>query len=280
MKIILSRKGFDSANGGCPSPILPDNKMVSFLIPSDDYIKYSDLKIDDEYTYFDLIKQLKLKSKIRYNNKPRELTKDTKCHLDPDMCKGTIKRSANWQPCFGQIDSAQTHLSNEMIKENDLFLFFGWFKKTILKNGILQFDKSASDLHIIFGYLQIGKILPVNNDTIIPDWLKYHPHVEDKNRKKKSTNTIYIAKENLSFDKNKPGADVFKYNDNLVLTKKGFSRSRWELPDFFRGLRISYHSDESWNNNGYFQSVPIGQEFVIEDNDKVANWAKQLINNN
>ncbi|MBQ1935580.1 MAG: hypothetical protein II351_01870, partial [Clostridia bacterium] len=23
MKIILSRKGFDSANGGCPSPILP-----------------------------------------------------------------------------------------------------------------------------------------------------------------------------------------------------------------------------------------------------------------
>ena len=29
MKIILSRKGFDSANGGGPSPIFPDGRLLS-----------------------------------------------------------------------------------------------------------------------------------------------------------------------------------------------------------------------------------------------------------
>jgi len=84
----------------------------------------------------------------------------------------------------------------------------------------------------------------------------------------------------LTWDKNKSGAGVFKFNDNLVLTKKGFSRSRWELPSFFKGIKISRHSENSWKKEGYFKSVDIGQEFVIEDNDNVENWAKQIISNN
>ena len=36
MKIILSRKGFDSGNGGQPSPILPDGTLLSMPIPSND----------------------------------------------------------------------------------------------------------------------------------------------------------------------------------------------------------------------------------------------------
>jgi len=193
MKIILSRKGFDSAYGGYPSPILPNGKIVSLPIPSRDFTKYSDLKIDDKYTYYDLMKQLK--SKIGYDKEWHKLTEDTECHLDPDICKGIIERGENWKPCFGQIDQAQSHLLNEGIKENDLFLFFGWFKKTIFKNDILQFDKSVPDLHIIFGYLQIGEILQVNNKTEIPDRMQNHPHARDEYRKKNSTNTIYVAKE-------------------------------------------------------------------------------------
>lgn len=46
-KVILSRKGFDSANGGIVSPVFPNGKMLSFQIPSKDiekdFIKYSDL---------------------------------------------------------------------------------------------------------------------------------------------------------------------------------------------------------------------------------------------
>ncbi|ODS35342.1 hypothetical protein BEH94_04025 [Candidatus Altiarchaeales archaeon WOR_SM1_SCG] len=281
MKIILSRKGFDSAYGGYPSPILPNNKMISLPIPCErDFTKYSDLKIDDE-TYYYLMKQLK--SKIRYQKKLRELTKNTKCHLDPDICKEVIERCENWKPCFGQINGAQTHLRNEGVKEDDLFLFFGWFKRTKFENGSLKFDEHEPDLHIIFGYLQIGEKKQVNNGTKIPDWMQNHPHAREEYRKisnrKSNNNKIYVARDNLTWDESKSGAGVFKFNEKLILTKTGFSRSRWELPEFFKKAIISYHSEESWKKE-YFQSAPIGQEFIIKDNGEVENWAKEIINNN
>jgi hypothetical protein len=95
---------------------------------------------------------------------------------------------------------------------------------------------------------------------------------------KRSTNTLYIARDKLTWNKNKPGTGIFKFNKNLVLTKKGFSRAKWKLPKFFKDVEISYHSDKSWKD-GYFQSALIGQEFVIKDNKKVENWAKSIINN-
>lgn len=279
MKIILSRKGFDSAYGGYPSPILPDDKLISLPVPDpNDSNNYSDLKLDDKQTYFDLMKLLK--SEIRYGNEWHELTKNTKCHLDPDIYPEIIHRRENWKPCFGQMDAAQTLLSNQKVKVNDLFLFFGWFQHIENdKDGKFRFKEDAPDLHIIFGYLQIGEILQVNNRTKIPDWMQDHPHAKNADRRKNPTNTIYVARDNLSWDESKSGAGVFALNDNLILTKNGFPRSRWELPDFFKGIKISYHSKKSWENEGYFQSAARGQEFVIEDNNEVENWAKQLINN-
>ena len=47
MKVVLSRKGFDSANGGIASPIFEDGTMISFPIPSKDE--------DTEDTYDDFI---------------------------------------------------------------------------------------------------------------------------------------------------------------------------------------------------------------------------------
>ena len=44
MKIVLSRKGFDSAAGGVASPILPDGKMLSLPIPDrSSPITYADI---------------------------------------------------------------------------------------------------------------------------------------------------------------------------------------------------------------------------------------------
>ena len=43
MKIILSRKGFDSSNGGIVSPIMEDGTLVSLPIPSDDRDRFDDL---------------------------------------------------------------------------------------------------------------------------------------------------------------------------------------------------------------------------------------------
>lgn len=95
MKIILSRKGFDNSNGGCPSPILPDDTMLSMPIPSDDNVKYKDL-MHDNISYLKLLENLNPKQ--IYNS----------CHLDPDIRDNVRKtKPSNWKPAFGQIDSAQ-----------------------------------------------------------------------------------------------------------------------------------------------------------------------------
>ena len=277
MKIILSRKGFDSSYGGYPSPILPDNKLISLPIPSENKTKYSDLKIDENKSYFDLMKDLK--PKIKYNNKKFKLTKDTKCHLDPDIRKNTLIRDKNWRGCFGQINHSQSHLLNEKVGIGDLFLFFGWFRQTILKNGKLFFPKNSPNLHIIFGYLQIGDIIKTKDNVNIPKWMRYHPHISSIKHIINKTNTIYVARKNLTWDNKLPGASNFIFNKKLVLTKHGFTRSKWDLPNFFKKAKISRHSKNSWKSEGYFKSVDIGQEFVIQDDKNVENWAKSLINN-
>ncbi|MBT7497669.1 hypothetical protein HN662_05035 [Candidatus Woesearchaeota archaeon] len=277
MKVILSRKGFDSGYGGYPSLILPDCKLISLPIPSKDSTRYSDLKLNKQQTYFDLMKEIK--PAIKYNKQWHELTKDTECHLDPDIYTSVLERSKEWKACFGQVGGSQTHLMNQNVKEGDLFLFFGWFKQTRLKDKTLCFDKLAHDLHVIFGYFQIGEIIHTNQQTQISKWLKSHPHMLEKYNNKKQ-NTIYIARNTLTWNDKLPGAGTFKFNQDLVLTKKGFSRSRWKLSDFFENVNISHHSKKSWKHEGYFQSAGIGQEFVIEDNVLIENWAKNLIKNN
>ena len=43
-KLILSRDGFDSGSGGCPSPIFPDGTMFSLPILSGDEEAFEDLQ--------------------------------------------------------------------------------------------------------------------------------------------------------------------------------------------------------------------------------------------
>ncbi len=269
MKIILSRKGFDSENGGYPSPILPDGKMISLPIPLKDSIKYSDLK-NGESTYYDLMLSLKLNG-----GHLRDLDSETRCHLDPDIYKGTYGREPGWKPCFGQIDQAQIHLENQKVDKNDLFLFFGWFRKTRDHNGKPKFYPKENDMHAIFGYFQIGEIEKVDQKFPVSDWMAYHPHASGE-RLNKATNTIYVARDTLEWNDALPGAARFLFNDRLVLTKKGLSKSKWNLPDSLKEAEISYHTKDSWRGD-YFQSAYKGQEFVIKDNEKVEEWARSLI---
>lgn len=279
MKIILSRKGFDSDFGGHPSVILPDGKLISFPIPtnrsrSKRYLNkdffYKDLKIDNE-PYLDIFKSLGYK----------EYSEDSTCHLDPDLYPKITKRSKEWRGVFGQVGSAQSHLENYDIKPGDLFLFFGWFKRTEYdSNGHLKLSKKDSDKHVIFGYLQIGEILRLCEQSIlfeenIPEWIKYHPHTSSELRKY-SNNTVYLARESLSWDSNLPGSGTFTYSDKLVLTKEGCTRTIWNLPDFMKEIDISYHSPKNWTENG-FKSVSRGQEFVISEDERVEQWAKEVI---
>jgi len=261
MKIILSRKGFDAEYGGQPSPILPDGTLLSLPIPSKDgNVKYTELTYRDK-TYYDIIKELKPKTKIE---------EKYYCHLDPDIYKKTLQRPNDWKGLFGQKGSAQGHLSNHHVGAGDIFLFFGWFKETELKNNQLQYKKESPDLHIIFGFLEIGKMYL---DDKLPEKVKYHPHSENFNEK---NNCIYEATDKSSFDENIQGFGTFKYNKNLVLTKEGENKSCWNLPEYFKDVEITYHTKNSWKGD-YFQSASKGQEFIINANENIVNWTKEII---
>lgn len=128
---------------------------------------------------------------------------------------------------------------------------------------------------MIFGWMQIDyKIYP--KQDAIPDWLQYHPHV-GVGSIGIPNNCIYIGRKYLSWNEGSSGYGIFpEFRKELVLTKEGMSRSRWTLPDVFRGLDITYHSGASWKEE-YFQSACRGQEFVFEENEAVENWAKNII---
>ena len=66
MRVILSRKGFDSQYGGMPSPILPDGTLLSLPIPSktDMETKYRDLYYGNS-SYYDIIHTLSPNNKIK-----------------------------------------------------------------------------------------------------------------------------------------------------------------------------------------------------------------------
>lgn len=67
MKVVLSRKGFDSQYGGMPSPILPDETLLSLPIPSkSDDTKFTDLVWNGK-SYYNIIHELKGNSKITEN---------------------------------------------------------------------------------------------------------------------------------------------------------------------------------------------------------------------
>lgn len=232
MKIILSRKGFDSSCGGKPSPILPDGTLLSMPIPSEDNISYSDIRWNNQ-SYLEIIKEL---------NPNTHFNESSHCHLDPDLRRSSYNRKHGWMPAFGQTGSSLTELYDNEVGIGDLFLFFGWFKGTKLVNGKLQYNRYSPDIHAIFGYLQVGRIIKSLNE--VPSWLSYHPHANPKKYTKawlNQHNAIFLPTQKLSFANHLAGSGTFRFSSNVTLTKKGYSRSRWEFPEAMRGIEISHN---------------------------------------
>lgn len=275
MNVIFSRKGFDLQFGGFPSPIFPDGRLVSLPIPNQrDDVSYSDLLLNGGGNYYDIM--MSLKGMVKYQKIWHDLKKSTKCHLDPDLYRDIVPRKNGWKPIFGQMDAAQSHLENEGVKENDIFLFFGTFKHTEYQDGQLKFVRKAKPMHIIFGYLQIEEILKVDEKKKCPLWMDSHPH-SYKRRRKAKNNTIYVSRDILTWNSKLKGAGTFLFDERLVLTKDGFSKSRWGLSDIFKQVPISCHSDKNWKPEGYFQTNGIGQEFVVHADKQVEEWVKNLL---
>ena len=265
MKIILSRKGFDSANGGQASPILPDGTMLSLPIPSHDDIPFSEIQWHGT-SFRDIIRQL---------NKNTLITSASRCHLDPDLRKEVRPRRPGWTPAFGQKGSSLTELLNNNVAVGDIFLFYGWFKQTEYHDEKLCYLRGAKDIHAIYGYFQIGEIIREEKD--IPEWLREHPHANhdkyDKDWERKQ-NAIFLPSRQLSFNPEWPGAGTFTFDRRKVLTKEGCSRSRWTFPDAMWDTPIS-HCPNGWRKD-YFQSAAIGQEFVMDATPPVLDWLKAI----
>ena len=264
-KLILSRKGLDSSNSNKPSLVWENGDLISLPIPSKDTTRYADLKYLD-WSYESIINDLKILPK----------STELRCHCDPDIYAenktGTIK---DWKACFGQHGVAQIHLNKKKVTKGDIFLFFGWFKKTQLIDGQLSYLKESQDQHIIYGYLQIGKRIIDSKEIKQYYW---HPHAQENFIGKVNNNALYIASEFL-LDTELPGFGTFKYSPDLVLTKEGYSRSKWELPKVISGDKLSYHNKSSQKDD-YFQSACIGQEFVIEAGDDIKSWIIELVRKN
>jgi hypothetical protein len=285
MKIILSRKGFDSSTGGFPSPIIVENGSVedgillSLPIP---VTEKQEKKKEKGISY----------NKLRYKGKSlgtivQQFThrQFKQAHLDPDLDKDRYERKKGWKPVFGQTGAAQTYLKNRGVGESDLFLFFGWFKKaTYNNNGELKYVPRAKDLHVIFVWLKVSdKSIDVDKDQPLDkfeSWLHYHPHIVNREIYTKNNNKIYIATRNLTLDglSDKDGGGIFpNFKSSLQLTApKEDARSHWCLPKWL--LEGAWQCSK--NDHLPFSSGGRRQEFVFdvpEQNKKKAiTWLRNL----
>jgi hypothetical protein len=142
MRIILSRKGFDTGSGGTASPII-GGRPISLPIPTNrrSITTYEHLGLGN-------IVEWVTRGKIG---------RDHLCHEDPmfigDRC------------LFGQCGVAQSHLTNHGIQTGDIFLFFGLFA-----------DEHTNERHHrIFGYLRVEDMVLPSADQLEP-LDRPHPH--------------------------------------------------------------------------------------------------------
>jgi hypothetical protein len=268
MKIILSRKGFDSSLGKVPSPILPSGAMWSLPIreemPTNQSKRYDQIRAG-KHSLGVFVNDL-TKGKVHAQDI---------AHLDPDLDFDSLPRLPGWRPMFGQAKSAEGHLQIQNVNDGDIFLFYGWFKRVEQFQGKYRYVFGAPDLHVIFGWLQIERRISIDNITDAPDWALEHPHY--KRQKYHNLDSLYIATNrlciaNTSIDQ--PGGGVFRqFHPDLCLTDALYtSRSIWKLPMWFypegKKSTLSYHGDLGrWKKmKDYVQLTNVcrGQEFVLD----------------
>lgn len=161
MRVIFSRKGFDSAAGGAPSPIIEDTP-ISLPIPTERR---------SETTY-----RLAGLGQIVEEMTKGHISADSLCHEDPMFSNG------RW--AFGQTGAAQTHLERNGVDVGDVFLFFGLFAS---RDGRHRH-------HRIFGYMEVDEVRRLGSRpraTANPEgFLRRHPHTIGEWNE---NNTLYLG---------------------------------------------------------------------------------------
>ena len=288
MKIILSRKGFDSGIGKAPSPLFASGELHSLPIPETSQteapLRYGEIQAG-QHSLGVLVNDLT----------HGKITPATAVHLDPDLDNTSRPRLANWKPLFGQAGAAEGHLQKCGVQAGDIFLFYGWFRQIETINGKFCYGQGAPDLHVIFGWLQIEQRIDVANRAALPAWALDHPHCRRHllSPRAHGLDALYVASDSLQLPgapMDKPGGGVFPtFHRARCLTAPGSAkRSIWQLPSWFhpdgRASCLSYHGTATrWTKMGdqvYLQSVGRGQEFVLESTDypEVVEWLASILN--
>lgn len=261
MKLVFSRKGFDSGSGGGPSPVLPDGTMVSLPIP--DFAMHRDLRYRDiavgKTTMAGLAAELGVKERVLRAG----------AHLDPDLDPTARPRRPGWRASLGQAGAAASHLVNQGVGIGDLFVFWGLYRHTVLADGELVWDRTRPAFHAIFGWLEVGEVYRPGQEAT-PAWAADHPHVLAPER---SNNTLYVAKDQRGILGESSG--LVRFSSAVVLSAPGSPRSTWRLPagchPQVSGAELSYHRDRCrWTSAGdavLLRTVGRGQEFVVEATD-------------
>jgi putative DNA base modification enzyme with NMAD domain len=219
MKIVLSRKGFDSSNGGGAGPIasgpnlgtqnpvfFPPKLPTSSYLPTGDPVFLPIPRSGDPFSYDQIsVKNVPLGPTVTQlsaiGNSHPHIPGWCRAHLDPDLDPASVLRLPGWLPSFG---STQGQLRNAQLVPGDLFLFFGLFQEAQAVHQPFttqwSYVPGSELLHILFGWLQVETVIyPVDPSLVLPSfpWLFQHPHLSQKYWSLTNTNQLFIASQNL-----------------------------------------------------------------------------------
>ncbi len=272
MKIVFSRKGFDSAAGGVPSPIInghPRPLPIPTRMPTP--TRYLDLPAGVAEIVSDLTHG--------------RISGDRPCHLDPDIEATSLARQPGWRGALGQVSAAQSHLSNTGVGPGDVFLFWGLYRHaTRNRSGSWAFAGRAEQR--LFGWLQIDEVLRVGGEpTAVAKrhpWLASHPHLAAG---WPENNTVYVARQRLRLPGrvvDLPGYGVLGHG--LRMTAAASKQpSLWAVPPWLDphrgGTGMTYHPLERWNSDGTLRSAARGQEFIadIGERQDAVEWLLRVL---
>jgi len=273
MKLILSRKGFDSSAGGVPSPLI-DGRPISLPIPTGMPTPTRFCDLGNEFA--ELVTDL-TRGRIKA---------DRPCHVDPDLGAKALVRVPGWRGALGQVSAAQSHLSNNGVGVGDVFLFWGLFRSAARSPGGTWTYNGDSE-HRLFGWLQIDEVLMVGEDPLPAldrhPWLRSHPHLAPG---WPSNNTVYVAREKLTLPDgiaNLPGYGLLKRGYRFTASASR-QPSLWAVPSWLDpgrgGTGLTYHPSARWNHDGTLHSAARGQEFVadIGSRQDAIEWLLMVLN--
>ncbi len=244
MRIIFSRKGFDSVAGGGASPIVASDSQwgrpISLPIPASGDLSRT--------TYGDLGLGEHAASASRGKIGAGDL-----CHHDPMFLGDSTA-------ILGQCGAAQGHLAKQGVGRGDVFVFFGLFE-----------GGGERQHHRIFGYLRVEEVAPLSGatQTDLERFLKLdHPHAIGMHS---ANDTLYVGE----------GITARQASPMLRLTAPEGPVAMWQRPPWLKRGEISYFPDRqaNWPAPDRMYRVGNGQEFVtdIGDRERPREWLTQVI---